>query len=195
VSVATLVPVSIWLAGFGPVERFGYYNNADSRIGDPRSDVNPVYQQNGSATIPQIRDYHDILGASVKKQGNAFLFSIELAGNPNENENYETLYQWNIVAELDGKEQQYRIFFPHFAIGDNSTTERGWYFAVFDMTADIYVVPMTKISDMPEDKVEYPVKDFFIGNPSSFRYWVDVYVRSNSTLIGPPDYLMDYAPP
>jgi hypothetical protein len=194
VTVATLVPVAIALAGLGPVERFGYYNNADSRISDARGDVEPVYQQNGSGTIPQMRDYHDILGASVKKQDNAFLFTIELAGNANENENYETLYQWNIVAPVDDKEQQYKLFLPHFAMGDNSTTERGWYFAVFDMTAGTYVVPMTKISDMPEDKVEFQVKDFFIGNPSSFRYWVNVYVRSNNTLVGPPDYLMDYAP-
>ena len=195
VAVATLVPISIALAGFGPVERFGYYNNADSRIEDARGDVRPVFQQNGLGTIPQIRDYHDIVGASVKKQGNAFLFTIELAGNPNESENHETLYLWNIVAQVAGREQQYKIFFPHFATGNNSTTERGWYFAVFDMTAGTYVVPMAKISDMPQDKVEFPVEDFFIGNPSSFRYWVDVYVRTNSTLVGPPDYLMDFAPP
>ncbi len=193
VTVATLVPVSIALAGLGPVERFGFYNNADSRIADARDDVKPVYQQDGLGIIPQVRDYHDIVGASVKKQDDAFLFTIELAGNPNKNENYETLYLWNIVVQAAGKEQQYRILLPHFAIGNNSTTERGWYFALFDKTAETYVVPMTKISNMPEDRVEFPVKDFFIGKPSSFRYWVDVYVRTNSTLVGPPDYLMDYA--
>ncbi|TLY05742.1 MAG: hypothetical protein E6K88_09245, partial [Thaumarchaeota archaeon] len=91
VTVATLVPVSIALTGLGPVERFGFYNNADSRIADARDDVKPVYQQDGLGIIPQVRDYHDIVGASVKKQDDAFLFTIELAGNPNKNENYETL--------------------------------------------------------------------------------------------------------
>lgn len=191
VAVATLVPVSLALAGLGPeAERLGFYNGADSRIGDARGDVQPVYQQDGSVTSPQVSDYHDIVGASVKKQGEAFLFTIEIAGNPNENENHETLYLWNMVTD---REHHYRILLPHFATG-NGTTERGWYFAVFNMTADAYVVPMTKISDMPEDRVEFSVADFFIGNPPSFRYWVDVYVRTSNTLVGPPDYLMDYAP-
>jgi hypothetical protein len=195
VAVATLVPVSLGLAGLGPeTGAFGFYNNADSRIEDAKGDVEPVYQQSGAGAAPGARDYHDIVSASVKKQGDTFLFTIELAGNPNENENHETLYLWNIVTEVAGKEQQqYRILLPNFATGNNST-ERGWYFAVFNVTADTYIVPMTKISDMPEDRVEFPVKDFFIGTPSSFRYWVDVYVRTNNTLVGPPDYLMDYTP-
>lgn len=191
VAVATLVPVSIALAGLGPeIEGFGFFSGADSRIEDARGDVAPVYQQGGLGTNPQVRDYHDIVGASVKKQGEAFLFTIEVAGNPNENENPETLYLWNIVTD---KERHYRILLPHFATGNN-TTERGWYFAVFDVTAGTYVVPMTKISDMPQNRVEFSVADFFIGTPSSFRYWVDVYVRTGNTLAGPPDYLMDYAP-
>lgn len=191
VAIATLVPASIALAGLDPnVEGFGFYNGADSRIEDARGDVQPVYQQGGLGTDPQIRDYHDIVGASVKKQGEAFIFTIELAGNPNENENPETLYLWNIVTNQD---HHYRILLPHFATG-NGTTARGWYFALFDVTTDSYVVPMTKISDMPQDRVEFSVADFFIGNPPSFRYWVDVHVRTSNTLAGPPNYLMDYAP-
>ncbi len=126
----------------------------------------------------------------MKKQDEAFLYTIELAGNPNPNENPETLYLWDIVTD---KEQYYGILLPHFATGNNST-ERGWYLAVFNMTSNTYIVPMAKIFDMPEKRVEFPVKDFFIGAPSSFRYWVEVFVRTNSTLSGPPDYLMDYAP-
>lgn len=194
VTVAALVPVSLAFTPLGPEiggrQELGVYDNADSRIGDARGDAQAVYQQNGLGTIPQVRDYHDIVGASVKKQDKAFLFAIELAGDPNKNENHETLYLWNIVTD---KEQQYRIMLPHFATGNNST-ERGWHFAVFNVTSDSYVVPMTKISGMPEGRVEFPVADFFIGTPSSFSYWVDVYVRTNSTLVGPPDYLMDYAP-
>jgi hypothetical protein len=194
VAIATLVSVSLAFTPPGPdiggKQDFGVYDSADSRIEDARVDVNPVYQLSGTEIIPQTRDYHDIIGASVKKQDDAFLLTIELAGNPNMNENYETLYNWNIVTDED---QHYRILLPHFATGNNST-ERGWYFAVFNLTSNTYIVPMAKISDMPENRVEFPVKDFFIGAPSSFRYWVDVYVRIDNMLVGPPDYLMDYAP-
>jgi hypothetical protein len=197
VAVATLVPVSLAFTPFAPDTdggpRVGVYDNAESRIADARGDVEAIFQQNGTAAVPRVRDYHDILGARVVKQGDTFLFTIELAGNPNENENYETLYLWNIITEVAGKEQQYKILLPNFATGNNST-ERGWYFALFNVTSDTYIVPMAKIPDMPVDRVEFPVKDFFIGTPSSFHYWVDVYVRSNNTLVGPPDYLMDYAP-
>jgi hypothetical protein len=62
------------------------------------------------------------------------------------------------------------------------------------VTSDTYIVPMAKISDMPENRAEISVSDFFIGAPSAFSYWVDVYVRTNNILEGPPDYLMDYAP-
>ena len=196
VAVVTMGPVSIWLAGLGPEIEIGrepstgFYDNVESRIEDARGDAQAVYQQSGAGEAPVVRDYHDIVGAGVKKQGEAFLFTIELAGNPNENENPETLYVWDIVTD---KEYHYRILLPHFSTGNNST-ERGWYFALFNVTADAYVVQMTKISDMPQDRVEFSVADFFIGTPSSFNYWVDVHVRSNNTLVGPPDYLMDYAP-
>jgi hypothetical protein len=190
VAVATLVPVSIVLAGLGPnAEGVAFYNGADSRVEDARDDAKPVPQLNEPRTIPQVRDYHDIVGASVKKQGEEFLFTIELAGNPNNNENPETLYLWNVITD----KHYYRILLPHFATGNN-TTEEGWYFALFDVTDDTYVVQMTKISDMPQDRVQFSVKDFFIENPSSFRYWVAVHVRTSNTLVGPPDYLMDYAP-
>ena len=153
VTVATLVPVSLGLAGLGPkTAGFGFYNIADSRIEDAKGDVEPVYQQSGAAAAPVARHYHDIISASVKKQGDTFLFTIELAGNPNENENHETLYLWNIVTEVAGKEQQqYRILLPNFATGNNST-ERGWYFAVFNMTADTYIVPMTTADDKAESE-------------------------------------------
>jgi hypothetical protein len=81
--------------------------------------------------------------------------------------------------------------FPNFKHG-NSTTD-GWYFAIYDETVDTYIISQKRISDMPEDKVEFPVEDIYIGNPTKFSYWVDVSVRVNAT-IGVPDYLMDYAP-
>jgi hypothetical protein len=194
VAVATIVPVSIAFTSYGPEtggrQDLGVYNNADSRIEDARGDVTPVYEQNGTGVVPAAMDYHDIVGASVKKQNKEFLLTIELAGNPNENENPETLYAWDIVTD---KEYYYRILLPHFSTGNNST-ERGWYFALFNVTSNTYIVEMTKISDMPQDRVEFSVADSSIGSPSSFHYGVDVHVRSSNILEGPPDYLMDYAP-
>ena len=201
VAVATLVPVSIGLSGFGPEIRIGarqnlgiYNNNADSRIEDVRDDATPVYQQIGTEVIPEVRDYHDILAASVQKRGEAFFFTIELAGNPNDNDKYETLYRWHIIttSPITNREQQYVIRFQNFAPSSNSTLE-GWYFSVFDRTVGRFIVSPTSIPDMPEDRVEFPIEDLYIGNPSSFSYWVDVSVRINGTF-GQPDYIMDYAP-
>jgi hypothetical protein len=201
VAVATLVPVSIGLSGLGPEIRIGarqtvgiYNNNADSRIEDVRDDATPVYQQIGTEVIPEVRDYHDILAASVQKRGEAFFFTIELAGNPNDNDKYETQYRWHIIttSPITNREQQYVIRFQNFAPSSNSTLE-GWYFSVFDRTVGRFIVSPTSIPDMPEDRVEFPIEDLYIGNPSSFSYWVTVSMRVNATF-GQPDYIMDYAP-
>jgi hypothetical protein len=199
VAVAAFVPILLAVSHIGPEIGIGgelsvgTYDNAESTIRDAGRDAVAVYQKTGTGTIPQVRDYHDILGASVVKRGEAFLFAINLAGNPNNNEDYETLYRWHIIttSPITNREQQYTIMFPNFAHG-NSTTD-GWYFAVYDETVDTYIVPLTKIEDMPEDSVEYRVKDSNIGAPTRFIYWVDVSTRVNASL-GEPDYLMDYAP-
>jgi hypothetical protein len=200
VAVATLVPVSLAFTPFGPEieigeQDVGVYDNAYSRIEDARGDAEAVYQQLGADTAPPVRDYHDILGASVVKRGEAFFFTIDLAGNPNSNENYETLYRWHIVttSPITGRDQQYTILFPHFSQNSTSTTE-GWYFAVYDDTADTFIRTQIRIEDMPEDRVEFPVEDFYIGAPTKFVYWVDVSMRLNATDDREPDYLMDYAP-
>jgi hypothetical protein len=202
VAVATLVPVSIGLSGLGPEIRIGarqsvgiYNNNADSRIEDANGDVTPVYQQIGTEVIPEVRDYHDILGASVQKRGEAFFFTIELAGNPNANDTYETQYRWHIIttSPITNREQQYVIRFQNFASSGNNSTLEGWYFSVFDRTVGRFIILPTSIPDMPENRVEFPIEDLYIGNPSSFSYWVDVSVRINGTF-GQPDYIMDYAP-
>ncbi|MDQ3968496.1 MAG: hypothetical protein M3275_08890, partial [Thermoproteota archaeon] len=60
VAVATLIPVSIGLSGFGPEikiggrQTVGVYNNADSNIEDPQGDVTPVYQQVETEEIPEV---------------------------------------------------------------------------------------------------------------------------------------------
>ncbi len=208
VAVATLIPVSIGLSGLGPEiniggrQTVGIYNNADSRIEDSQGDVTPVYQQVGTEEIPEVRDYHDILGASVQKRGEVFFFTIELAGNPNDNDMYETQYRWHIITNspITNREQQYLIRFQNSAFDDgsssnnnNSTAMQGWYFTIFDRNVGRFIIPPTSIPDMPENRVEFPIEDFYIANPSSFSYWVDVSVRVNSTF-GQPNYIMDYAP-
>jgi hypothetical protein len=201
VAVATLVPISIGFSGLGPEIRIGarqsvgvYNNNADSRIEDVKGDVTPVYQQNGTEIVPEVMDYHDILGASVQKRGEAFFFTIELAGNPNDNDRYETQYRWHIIttSPITNREQQYVIRFQNFASIGNSTLQ-GWYFSVFDRTVGRFIIPPTSIPNMPDNRIEFPIEDLYIGNPSSFSYWVDVSVRVNGTF-GQPDYIMDYAP-
>ena len=187
--------------GLGPEIRIGarqsvgvYNNNADSRIQDVKGDVTPVYQQNGTEIVPEVRDYHDILGASVQKRGEAFFFTIELAGNPNDNNRYETQYRWHIIttSPITNREQQYVIRFQNFAPSNNSTLQ-GWYFSVFDRTVGRFIISPTSIPDMPDNRIEFPIEDLYIGNPSSFSYWVDATVRVNGTF-GQPDYIMDYAP-
>ena len=201
VAVATFVPISIGFSGLGPEIRIGarqsvgvYNNNADSGIQDVKGDVTPVYQQNGTEIVPEVRDYHDILGASVQKRGEAFFFTIELAGNPNDNDRYETQYRWHIIttSPITNREQQYVIRFQNFAPSNNSTLQ-GWYFSVFDRTVGRFIISPTSIPDMPDNRIEFPIEDLYIGNPSSFSYWVDATVRVNGTF-GQPDYIMDYAP-
>ena len=205
-AVATLVPVSLAFTPYGPeIERgeqdVGVYDNANSRIEDERGDAQAVYQQSGADTLPPVRDYHDIVGASVEKRSlpsaesdEAFFLTIELAGNPNISEDFETLYRWNIIttSPITGRDQQYTILLPHYNTG-NSTTD-GWYFAVYDETAETSVRTPVRIEDMDGNMVRFPVEDFYIGAPNRFVYWVDVSVRLNATDDREPDYLMDYAP-
>jgi hypothetical protein len=199
VAVAALVPILLAVTRIGPEiggggeQSVGTYDNADSSIQDAKGDAKAVYQNIGTETIPPVRDYHDILNASVINRGAALIFTINLAGNPNNNEDYETLYRWHIIttSPITGREQLYTIMFPNFHHG-NSTTD-GWYFAVYDETVNTYVRPLTQISNMPDDRIEFPVENTYIGAPSKFVYWVDVSVRANATL-GEPDYIMDYAP-
>lgn len=199
VAVAAIVPVSLAFTPLGPEiggsQEYGVYNNAESRIVDARGDAVAVFQKNGTDAIPQVRDYHDILGASVSMRDEAFFLTIDLAGNPNSNQEYETIYRWHVVTTSQSTkgDQRYTIMFPNFAPGSTNSTIEGWYFAVFDNTATTYITRPVQITDMPQDRIEFSVNDAYIGNPDKFIYWVDVSVRLNATL-GEPDYLMDYAP-
>ena len=174
----------------------GFFSGQESSIDDPDNDAEPVLQRANASVIPEIRGYHEITSASVRKSGDNFELTINLDGNPNLNEKYETNYMWNMItsAPFWGDEHYYLVMLMNFPTDFNHTAS-GWYYAVFDRTDDSYVIPQTKIGDMPDGRVEFNLDGKNIGNPSSFRYWVSVYSRVNNTSFDfYPEYLMDYAP-
>jgi hypothetical protein len=172
-----------------------------SEIKGVRGDVKPIQLYKTSIT-PGIKDYYDIISVSVTKINNKLTFAMDLAGDPNKNEKYETAYIWLLYYNNSGinqisashKEQIYTLIIPNFAPNSNFSL-KGWYKAVFNNTADTYVLPLAKISVMPKDKVQVFVDPSLIGNPPSFNYMTCVMVRVNSTFLNkPPDYLMDSVP-
>jgi hypothetical protein len=198
IAAATIAPISMLLLGIGLPDQssFGFFSGQDSRVEDPGGDVEPVLQRANATIIPEAKPYHDILSASIRKEDTSILLTIGLAGNPNLNEKYETNYVWNIISSeaFTGADHHYLVMLINFA-PDFNHTYQGWYYAVFDRTEDLYVVPQSGIGEMPGDRVEFNLDDALIGNPQSFRYWVSVYSRVNSTsFAGEPEYLMDYAP-
>ena len=174
----------------------GFFDGQDGRVQDPRGDAQPILQRSNASVIPEVKDYHDVTSATVRKADGLLELTINLAGNPNLNEKYETNYMWNMIylSPDTGRTQTYVVMFVNFAPDFNHTAQ-GWHYAVFDRTGDIYVIPQTPIENMPADRVEFNLDAELIGNPSSFQFWVSVYTRVNSTSFeGAPEYLMDYAP-
>jgi hypothetical protein len=172
-----------------------------SEIRDARADVKPI-QIYRTKIIPEIKDYYDILSARVQKVNDRLIFSMDLAGDPNKNEKYETAYIWLLYYNTGNtdrsspahEERIYTLIVPNFA-PDSNFSLKGWYMVVFNNTANTYVVPLARISDMPKDKVQVFIDPSLIGNPSSFSYMACVMVRVNSTFLNKaPDYLMDSVP-
>jgi hypothetical protein len=176
-------------------------NNNNNKIQDSRGDAKliPLYKTDN---FPKVRDYHDILSAEVNKISDdgksLLLLTIDLAGDANKNEKYETVYLWliNYTDSLNGTAQKsYTVIIPNFAVDSNFKNKRGWYLAIFNNTNNSYTLPLSKISDMPKNKVQVFIGPDFIGNAQSFNYIVGVMVRVNSTFLDkPPDYLVDSAP-
>ena len=130
---------------------------------------------------------------------------MELAGDANINENYETVYLWliyipttndNVASKVDKEFQIYTLIIPNFGANSNfRNNEAGWYLAVFNNTNNVYTLPLAKISDMPKNKVQVFIDPIFIGNPSNFNYTVSSMIRVNDTFLDkPPDYFVDFAP-
>ncbi|HZD36044.1 MAG TPA: hypothetical protein VE130_12640 [Nitrososphaeraceae archaeon] len=172
-----------------------------SEIKDVRGDVTPV-QIYRSDILPKVKDYYDILSVSITKIKNRLTFTMDLAGDANKNKKYETAYIWLLFYNASGinhisnshNEQVYTLIVPYFA-PDSAFSLEGWYMAVFNNTADTYTLPLAKISNMPNNKVQVFIDSSLIGSPPSFDYMTCVMVRVNSTFLSkPPDYLMDSVP-
>jgi hypothetical protein len=172
-----------------------------SEIKGVRGDVTSIQIYRSNIT-PEVKDYYDILSVSVMKINNKLTFTMDLAGDANKNEKFETAYIWLLYYNASGinrisasnNEQVYTLIIPNFAT-DSNFSLKGWYIAVFNNTADTYTLPLAKISDMPKNKVQVFIDPNVIGSSSSFNYMTCVMVRVNSTFLNkPPDYLMDSVP-
>jgi hypothetical protein len=166
-----------------------------SEIKGVRGDVKPI-QIYRTSILPDIKDYYDVLSVSVRKVDNKLTFDMDLAGDPNKNQKYETAYIWLLYYNTSASriEQIYTMIIPNFA-PDSNFSLKGWYMTVFNNTANTYTLPLAKISNMPKDKVQVFIDPSLIGNPTSFKYMTCVMVRVNSTFLNKaPDYLMDSVP-
>jgi hypothetical protein len=187
------------------VTLFQEQNSTNSKIKDAQDDTKLVALYK-TIRVPEVQNYHDILSAEVNKiNDNKILFTMELAGDANTNENYETVYLWliyipttndNAVSTVDKEFQLYTLIIPNFGANSNFGNNKvGWYLAVFNNTNNVYTLPLSKISDMPTNKVQVFIDPIFIGNPSHFNYLVSSMIRVNDTFLDkPPDYFVDFAP-
>ncbi len=158
--------------------------------------------------VPEVRDFHDILSIDINKvNDNKIIFTIELAGDANKNEKYETVYVWLVyyyttiddINDLSSSENRFRLYtilIPNFGSGSNFEDKEGWYLAIYNNTNNSYTLPLSKISNMPKNKIQVFTDPIFFGNPSSnFNFSVSSLIRVNNTFLDkPPDYLVDYVP-
>jgi hypothetical protein len=76
-----------------PPSLFFGSSSGSSEIKGIRGDVTPIQIYESNIT-PELKDYYDILSVSVMKINNKLIFTMDLAGDPNKNEKYETAYIW-----------------------------------------------------------------------------------------------------
>ena len=183
-----------------------YFTNIENQnkqpiveVSDAKGDVNltGLYK---SIAIPKTHGYHDILSTKISRivnEGNKLLLTINLDGNPNQNEKYETAYLWILVHidQLAKKNNVYTVIIPNFA-NDSNFENKGWYLAVYDNINNKYTLPLSNISQMPKDKVEVSIDPIFTENVPYYNYTpTAVMIRVNDTyLLKPPDFLVDTAP-
>ena len=82
---------------------------SSNRIEDNTEDVKLISVYS-TKILPVVRDYHDIISASVNKidDGNKMILTMDLAGDANKNEKYETVYLWLVyyTSNLHRRKQQ-----------------------------------------------------------------------------------------
>ena len=167
--------------------------SASSSVKDAIGDAVPV-QIYFTNIEPIVQGYHDIVGASVKRlNAKELLLTVEVAGDPNQNSPYETVYIWVIDYPKITGNQRYTIIVPHFPpeLGLQVT---GWHASIFDNNANRYVTPMYGIGAMSENKVEINIDPELIGGPAFFWWQIYVMVGIDTATHNPPDFLMDSAP-
>ena len=167
--------------------------SASSGVKDATGDAIPV-QIYYTSMEPTVQGYHDIVGASVKRlNAKELLLTVEVAGDPNQNLPYETVYIWVIDYPTIIGNQRYTIIVPHFPpeLGLQVT---GWHASIFNNNANSYVTPMYNIGAMSENKVEINIDPKLIGSPAFFWWQIYVMVGVDTATHNPPDFLMDYAP-
>ena len=98
-----------------------FQKSISSNIKDSEADTKlvPLYK---TIIIPEVKDYHDILSASVNQIKDKILLTIDLAGDANQNEKYETVYLWLIYYSssvsdssptADRRDQLYTVILPN----------------------------------------------------------------------------------
>ena len=167
--------------------------SASSSVKDAVGDAaaSQVYETN---IEPTVQDYHDIVGASVKRlSAKELVLTVELAGDPNRNSPYETVYIGVIDYPAITGNQRYTIIIPHFPpeLGLQVT---GWHATIFDNKANRYVTSTYPLGEMPENKVEVIIDPSLIGNPAFFWWQVYVMVGVDTATHNAPDFLIDSAP-
>ena len=167
--------------------------SASSSVKDAIGDATPL-QIYEAKIEPIAQGYHDIVGATVKRfNSETMLLTVEVAGDPNQNSPYETVYIWVIDYPTITGNQRYTVIVPHFPpeLGLQVT---GWHAAIFDNKAKRYVTPMYSIGAMSENKVEINLDPALIGSPAFFWWQVYVMVGVDTATHNAPDFLMDNAP-
>ena len=167
--------------------------SASSSVKDAIGDATAV-QIHQTNIEPIVQGYHDIVSASVKRlNAKELLLTVEVAGDPNQNSPYETVYIWVIDYPTITGNQRYTIIVPHFPpeLGLQVT---GWHASIFDNKANRYVTPMYGIGAMSENKVKINIDPKLIGAPAFFWWQVYVMVGVDTATHNAPDFLMDNAP-
>jgi hypothetical protein len=136
-------------------------DSINSKIKDAKDDTKLVALYK-TIRVPEVQNYHDILSAEVNKiNDNKILFTMELAGDANRNENYETVYLWliyipttndNAISTVDKEFQLYTLIIPNFGANSNFGNNKvGWYLAVYNNTDNLKINIKTMFEEAVQD--------------------------------------------